>query len=38
MVAADTFVDILQDALAFFSGDTLHEYSKRCAPPIELVS
>jgi hypothetical protein len=29
---------VLQDALAFFSGNTLHEYSRRCAPPVELVS
>jgi hypothetical protein len=38
VVAADTFVDLFQDALAFFSGDTLHEYSRRCAPLVELVS
>jgi hypothetical protein len=38
VVAADAFVDLLQDALAFFSGDTLHEYSRRCSPPVELVS
>jgi hypothetical protein len=38
MVAADAFIDLLQDALAFFSGDALHEYSGRCAPPVELVS
>jgi hypothetical protein len=37
VVAADTFVDLLQDALAFFSGNALHEYSRRCAPPVELV-
>jgi hypothetical protein len=38
VVVADAFVDLFQDALAFFSGDTLHEYFRRCAPPIELVS
>jgi hypothetical protein len=31
-------MDLLQDALAFFSGNTLHEYSGRCAPPVDLVS
>jgi hypothetical protein len=38
VVAADAFVDLLQDALALFSGNTLHEYSRRCTPPVELVS
>jgi hypothetical protein len=38
VVAADAFVDLLQDVLAFLFGDALHEYSGRCAPPIELVS
>jgi hypothetical protein len=38
MVATDAFVDLLQDALAFFSGNALHEYSRRCTPPVELVS
>jgi hypothetical protein len=38
MVAVDAFVDLLQDILAFLSGDALHEYSERCAPPVELVS
>jgi hypothetical protein len=38
VVTADAFVDLLQDALAFFSGNTLHEYSRRCALPVELVS
>jgi hypothetical protein len=38
VVAADAFMDLLQDALAFFSGDALHEYSRRCAPPLNLVS
>jgi hypothetical protein len=37
MVATDAFVDLLQDVLAFFSGNTLHEYSKSGAPPIEFV-
>jgi hypothetical protein len=31
-------MDLLQDALAIFSGDALHEYSGRCAPLVELVS
>jgi hypothetical protein len=31
-------MDLLQDVLAFLSGNTLHEYSRRCAPPVELVS
>jgi hypothetical protein len=38
VVVADTFVDLLQDVLAFFSGNTLHEYSRGGAPPVELVS
>jgi hypothetical protein len=38
VVAADAFMDLHQDVLAFFSGNTLHEYSRRCAPPVELVS
>jgi hypothetical protein len=38
VVAANAFVDLIQDALAFFSGNALHEYSRRCAPPVELVS
>jgi hypothetical protein len=38
MVAAGTFMDLLQDAFAFFSGDAIHEYSGRRAPPVELVS
>jgi hypothetical protein len=38
VVAADAFTDLLQDALAFFSRDILHEYSRRCVPPVELVS
>jgi hypothetical protein len=38
IVAADTFVDLLQDVLAFLSGNALHQYSGRCAPPVELVS
>jgi hypothetical protein len=38
VVAADAFVDLLQDVLAFFSGNALHEYSRSGAPPIELVT
>jgi hypothetical protein len=38
MVAAGAFVDLLQDVLAFFSGNALHEYSGSGALPIELVS
>jgi hypothetical protein len=38
VVAADALVDILQDVLVFFPGNTLHEYARRCAPPVELVS
>jgi hypothetical protein len=38
VVAADALIDLLQDVLAFFPGNALHEYSRRCAPPVELVS
>jgi hypothetical protein len=38
VVAADAFVDLLQDVLAFFSGNALHEYSRSGTPPVELVS
>jgi hypothetical protein len=38
VVAADTFMDLLQDVLAFFLDNTLHEYSRRGTPPVELVS
>jgi hypothetical protein len=38
VVAKDAFVDLLQDVLAFFLGNALHEYSRRGAPPVELVS
>jgi hypothetical protein len=38
VVAADTLVDLLQDVLAFFTRDALHEYSRRCAPLVKLVS
>jgi hypothetical protein len=38
VVAADAFMDLLEDALAFFSVNALHEYSRRCDPPVELVS
>jgi hypothetical protein len=37
VIAADTFMDLLQDVLAFFSWDALHEYSESGAPPVELV-
>jgi hypothetical protein len=37
VVAADAFVDLLQDILAFFLGNTLHEYFRSGAPPVELV-
>jgi hypothetical protein len=37
MVAADTFMDLLQDVLAFFSGNALHEYSGSGAPLVELI-
>jgi hypothetical protein len=38
VVAADAFVDLLKDVLAFLFGNALHEYSGRCAPSVELVS
>jgi hypothetical protein len=38
VVAADALVDLIQDSLTFLSGNALHEYSRRCAPPVELVS
>jgi hypothetical protein len=38
LVAADAFVDLLQDVLAFFSGNALHENFRGCAPPVELVA
>jgi hypothetical protein len=38
VIATDAFVDLLQDVLSFFSGNTLHEYSRSGAPPVELVS
>jgi hypothetical protein len=28
VIAADAFVDLLQDILAFFPGNALHEYSR----------
>jgi hypothetical protein len=37
VVAVDAFMDLLQDVLAFFMGNTLHEYSRSGAPPVELV-
>jgi hypothetical protein len=38
VITADAFVDLLKDVFAFLSGNALHEYSGRCAPPVELVS
>jgi hypothetical protein len=38
VVAAYPFVDLLQDVFAFFSGNSLHEYSRSVTPPVELVS
>jgi hypothetical protein len=37
VVAADAFVDLLQDVLTFFLGNALHEY-RSGTPPVELVS
>jgi hypothetical protein len=37
VVAVDAFVDLLQDVLAFFSGNALHEYSRSGALLVELV-
>jgi hypothetical protein len=37
VVAVDAFMDLLQDVFAFFSGNTLHEYSGSGALPVELV-
>jgi hypothetical protein len=38
VVAADALVDLLQDVLAFFPRDALHEYSRRCTPLVKPVS
>jgi hypothetical protein len=38
VVAADAFVDLLQDVLALLSGNALHEYSRSGALPVELIS
>jgi hypothetical protein len=38
MVAPDAFVDLLQDVLAFFSGNALHEYSRSGALLVDLVA
>jgi hypothetical protein len=38
VVAADGFVVLLQDVLAFFSGNALHEHSRSGAPPVEQVA
>jgi hypothetical protein len=37
MIAAGAFVVLLQNVLAFFSGNTLQEYSRSGTPPVELV-
>jgi hypothetical protein len=37
VVAADAFMDLLQNVLAFFSENALHEYSGSGALPVELV-
>jgi hypothetical protein len=37
VIAADAFVDLLQDVIAFL-GNTLHEYFRSGAPPVELIS
>jgi hypothetical protein len=38
VVAADAFVDLLQDVLAFFMGNSFHEYSRSGALSVELLS
>jgi hypothetical protein len=38
VIAADAFVDLLQDFLAFNSGYALHEYSRSSTLPVELIS
>jgi hypothetical protein len=38
VVAANAFMDLLQDVLAFILGYTLHEYSRSDTPPVKLVS
>jgi hypothetical protein len=38
MVAADTFMDLLQDLLTIPPGNTLHEYSRSGSPSVKLVS
>jgi hypothetical protein len=38
VVAVYALVNLLQDVFAFLSGNALHEYSRRCVPPVELVS
>jgi hypothetical protein len=38
VIAADALVDFLQYVLAFLPWDALHEYSRRCAPLVKLVS
>jgi hypothetical protein len=36
VVAVDAFLNLLQGVLAFFSGNTLHEYSRSGTPPVEV--
>jgi hypothetical protein len=38
VVAADAFVNLLQDVLAFILGYALHEYSRSSTQPVEFVS
>jgi hypothetical protein len=38
VVAADAFVDLLQDVFAFVPGNALHEDSRSGTAPVELVS
>jgi hypothetical protein len=38
VVATDALVDLLSDVLAFFATDALHEYSRRRAPFVKLIS
>jgi hypothetical protein len=38
VIAADAFVDLLHDVLAFIPGYALHEYSRSGTPPVEHVS
>jgi hypothetical protein len=38
VIAVESFVDLLQDVLAFIPVYALHEYSRSSTPPVELVS